>query len=91
MAAHADAELVVYRHIATATDQTLSARVTRRVVDEIGQILQKTIDVFFAREALTTVVVDSDTITITGDGAGTYRVMLATSIELGHVVLRACK
>jgi len=90
-ARHAGSETVVYRHVATATNQTLSARVTRFPVDELGQILQQAIDVLFSRADLLEWAIDSDTITITGDRAGTYRVMIPRSIELGCVELRACK
>ena len=90
-AAH-DSEEVVYRHVADHEDETLDARVTRRVVDEMGQILQKTIDVFLARDDMTSdPVIDEDTITITGDNAGTYRVGIATAIEKGYVVLRCIR
>ena len=88
---HVRGESVTYYHGGTGLSETLSAVVDRRPANITGEVLANVIDVFISKGDLSVVVVDSDRITITGEHAGIYQVMLVISHESGHWLLRAMR
>lgn len=96
IASHVLGESIQYVQGSAAPPLTVSAKVNRRIVDVVGNVLQNAVDVFVSKTSIGAVEVGKDTVRLTADQiAGqpvpTYRVASVLTDGLGYWNLRCVR